>query len=167
MSRILPTDACQVYIKRNHTIAGACLNPQHVLELLTTPLKISSRSVHIDDLDFLFNLKSSSPKCDMVHYLATTNLARILHISRVINADLGAFDPSTQHRSSRHGSQQLIGGTVSRIQASSSNWACLFQTKHCARVRLQTDSTACRIRFGANRATQAVSEGRFVAKKPE
>ena len=97
------TDACQVYIKRNHTIAGAFLDPQHVLKLLTTPLKISSyllyivsadklplpiswvssgafpysagvheilrlstqascsRSFHIDDLDFLFNLKSSSP----------------------------------------------------------------------------------------------------------
>ena len=167
MSRILPTDACQVYIKRNHTIAGACLDPQHVLELLTTRLKISSHSVHIDDLDFLFNLKSSSPKCDMVHYLATTNLARILHISWAINADLKAFDSSTQHRSSRYGSQQLNGGTFSRIQANPSHWACLFPPKRCARVRLQTDSAACWFGLGPKGATWAVSEGHSVAKKPK
>ena len=112
------------------------------------------RSAHIDDLDFLFKLKSSVPKCDMVCCLATgTNLARIFHISRVINADLRAFDPSTQRRSSRHGCQQLNGGSLSRIQASSSNRACLFPAKHRARVHLQTDSTACWIVSGAKHAT--------------
>lgn len=66
-------DACQVYIKRNHTIAGACLHPQHVLKAqafdnasqdpysvgIYENLRFSTqpscpRSVHIDDQGSLF-----------------------------------------------------------------------------------------------------------------
>ena len=101
----------------------------------------------------------------MVHCLVTTNLARIFHVSRDIDADLRAFVRSTQRRSSRHGSQYLNGGSVSRIQANSSNWARLSSAKHCARVHLQTDSTACWIVSGAKHATWGVSEGHFFPQK--
>ena len=77
----------------------------------------------------------------------------IFHISRVINVDLRVFDPYTHRRSLRHGSQRLNGGAVSRIPESPSYWTCLFPAKHCARVYLQTDSTACWIVSGAKHAT--------------
>ena len=91
----------------------------------------------------------------------------IFHISRVINVDLRVFDPYTHRRSLRHGSRRLNGETVSRIPESPSYWTCLFPAKHCARVHLQTDSTACWIVSGAKHATWEVCKGYFVFKNPE